>query len=73
MTPSEGIERFIRPDLITFGGYSARKSPETLGGKVKIPADDIIKLDANENLYGCSPRISPALASYLNLNIYPDN
>ena len=21
MTPSEGIERLIRPDLITFGGY----------------------------------------------------
>ncbi|GAI88092.1 unnamed protein product, partial [marine sediment metagenome] len=37
MTPSEGIERFIRPDLITFGGYSARKSPETLEGKVEVP------------------------------------
>ena len=73
MAPSEGIERFIRPDLITFGGYSARKSPETLGGKVKIPADDIIKLDANENLYGCSPRVSQALANYPDLNIYPDN
>ena len=73
MTPSEGIERFIRPDLVTFSGYSARKSPETLGGKVRIPAEDIIKLDANENLYGCSPRVSQALASYPDLNIYPDN
>jgi len=73
VTPSEGIERFIRPDLVTFSGYSARKSPETLGGKVRIPAEDIIKLDANENLYGCSPRVSQALASYPDLNIYPDN
>jgi len=73
VTPSEGIERFIRPDLINFGGYSARKSPETLGEKVKIPAEDIIKLDANENLYGCSPRVSQALAGYPDLNIYPDN
>ena len=73
MTPSEGIERFIRPDLMNFGGYSARRSPETLEGRVKIPAEDIIKLDANENLYGCSPRVSQALAGYPDLNIYPDN
>ena len=73
MTSSEGIERFIRPDLITFGGYSARKSPETLAGKVAVPPENIIKLDANENPYGCSPRVSQALAACTNFNIYPDN
>ena len=73
MTPSEGIERFIRPDLITFGGYSARKSPETLEGKVEVPVENIIKLDANENPYGCSPKVSQALATCPYLNIYPDN
>ena len=73
MTPSEGIERFIRPDLTTFAGYSARKSPDTLEGKVEVPIENIIKLDANENLYGCSPRVNQALASYPDLNIYPDN
>ncbi len=73
MTPSEGIERFIRPDLITFGGYSARKSPETLEGKVEVPVENIIKLDANENPYGCSPRVNQALATCPDLNIYPDN
>ena len=73
MTPSEGIERLIRPDLITFGGYSARKSPETLEGKVEVPVENIIKLDANENPYGCSPRVNQALATYPDLNIYPDN
>jgi len=73
VTPSEGIERFIRPDLITFGGYSARKSPETLGGKVEVPVENIIKLDANENPYGCSPRVNQALATCPDLNIYPDN
>ncbi len=70
---SEGIERLIRPDLITFGGYSARKSPETLEGKVEVPVENIIKLDANENPYGCSPRVSQALATCPDLNIYPDN
>ena len=73
MTSSEGIERFIRPDLITFGGYSARKSPDTLEGKVEVPVENIIKLDANENLYGCSPRVNQALARYPDFNIYPDD
>ena len=73
MTPSEGIERLIRPDLITFGGYSARKSPEALEGKVEVQVENIIKLDANENPYGCSPRVNQALATCPDLNIYPDN
>ena len=73
MTLSEGIERFIRPDLITFGGYSARKSPETLEGKVEVPVENIIKLDANENPYGCSPRVNQALAHCPDFNTYPDD
>ena len=68
-----GIEKLIRPDLIAFGGYAARKSPETLGGKVEVPADSIIKLDANENPYGCSPRVNQALATCSYLNTYPDD
>jgi histidinol-phosphate aminotransferase len=68
-----GIEKYIRPDLAAFGGYSARISPDTLKGKVEVPVEDIIKLDANENPYGCSPRVSRALASYRYFNIYPDD
>jgi len=73
MTPSEGIERLIRPDLVTFGGYSAHTSPETLEGKIEVAVENIIKLDANENPYGCSPRVNKALAAYPYTNIYPDN
>ena len=73
VNPSEGIERLIRPDLRDFTGYSAHTSPETLKGKVDVPVEDIIKLDANENPYGCSPRVNQALAGYSNFNIYPDN
>jgi histidinol-phosphate aminotransferase len=68
-----GIEKLIRPDLVTFGGYSARISPDTLKGKAEVPVEDIIKLDANENPYGYSPRVSRALASYRYFNIYPDD
>ncbi len=70
---SAGIERFIRPDLVTFGGYAAHTSPETLEGKVEVPVENIIKLDANENPYGCSPRVRQALATCPYLNIYPDS
>ncbi len=73
MTEKTGIEKFIRPDLASFGGYSAATSPETLEGKVAVPVESIIKLDANENPYGCSPRVSRALAAYPNFNIYPDD
>ena len=73
MSGSGGIERLIRSDLVSFGGYSARKAPETLEGKVAVPVESIIKLDANENPYGCSPRVNQALADYPYLNIYPDD
>jgi len=73
MSGKEGIERLIRPDLVTFTGYAARKSPDTLEGKVEVPVESIIKLDANENPYGCSPRVSQALTAYPSLNIYPDD
>jgi len=69
----EGIEKLIRPELAGFGGYDAGKSPQTLEGKVDIPVEDIIKLDANENPYGCSPRVTRALADYTDINIYPDS
>lgn len=69
----EGIEKLVRPELIGFGGYAASKSPETLEGKVEVPVEDIIKLDANENPYGCSPRVNQALAAYRDINIYPDS
>ena len=70
---SSGIERLIRPDLVTFSGYSASKSPDTLAGKTEVPAEEIIKLDANENPYGCSPRVNQALAAYSSFSVYPDS
>ena len=72
MAKDEGIKRFIRPCLLAFCGYAASKSPETLEGKVDVSVDEIIKLDANENLYGCSPKVRQALGDCPCLNIYPD-
>ena len=62
-----GIEENIRPDLKSFGGYVANKAPEVLKSARKI-----IKLDANENPYGCSPKVLKALSDFRTWNIYPD-
>lgn len=68
----EGIAKLIRSDLVSFGAYIASKSPEMLAEEIKVPVESIIKLDANENPYGCSPRVKQALGTYSHFNIYPD-
>jgi histidinol-phosphate aminotransferase len=70
---SAGIEKLIRSHLASFAAYSASTSPETLAGEVDVPVASIIKLDANENPYGCSPRVLQALAGNPCVNIYPDD
>jgi histidinol-phosphate aminotransferase len=69
---SEGIEKLVRIDMSRFGAYSPCKSPEVIAKKLGIPETEIIKLDANENPYGCSPKVKKALANYPYFNIYPD-
>jgi len=69
----ESIEKFIRQDLLDFGGYAASKSPEILKSGIKGSLEGIIKLDANENPYGCSVKVNRALADYQGINIYPDS
>ena len=71
--PAPGIARLIRPELAAFGGYSAATSPDTLQDKIELTREQIVKLDANENPYGCSPRVQKALASYEYFNTYPDD
>ena len=73
MSKDTGIEKFIRPDLAAFVGYSASISPDTLEGKVEVPVEGIIKLDANENPYGCSPGVNQALAACPYFSVYPDS
>jgi len=75
MSDDTGIERLIRPDLAAFVGYSPSTSPDTdtLEGKVEVPVEGIIKLDANENPYGCSPRVNQALANCPYFSVYPDS
>lgn len=73
MADSDGIEKLIRSNLKGFTGYSASTSPDTLAGKVDVPLDNIIKMNANENPYGCSPRVFRALADCPHFHVYPDD
>jgi histidinol-phosphate aminotransferase len=72
LSQRDGIERLIKPGLVGFKGYSARESAEALEGELAVPVEGIIKLDANENPYGCSPKVNRALGACPDLNIYPD-
>lgn len=45
---------------------------DVLSQRLGIPAERLVKLDANENLYGPSPRALRAVAESNELHIYPD-
>jgi len=64
MPKVNAIERLIRPAIVSLGGFVSKSPPKHIG--------DVIKLNSNENPYGCSPRVQQALADYPYLNIYPD-
>ena len=67
-----GILRRVQPHLLEAPPYAAVLPPETLAARLDIPVESVIKLDANENPYGPSPRTLEALASYRGYHIYPD-
>jgi histidinol-phosphate aminotransferase len=71
---AEGIEKYIRPHFAGFSGYTASTSPDTLKGKLKVSTfASLIKVNANENPYGCSPRVMQALAACDHFHVYPDD
>ncbi|MFH1486384.1 MAG: histidinol-phosphate transaminase [Chloroflexota bacterium] len=65
-------EKFIRRTLVKLAGYKPIVPMEALGEKVGMGVAEIIKLDGNENPYGCSPRVRRALSEYPYLHVYPD-
>jgi len=69
----DGIVNLIRPELVNFTGYSAGKSLEEVAASARFPINGVIKLDANENPYGCSPKVLEALSKYDSFSVYPDS
>ena len=65
-------KNLIRPDIADMAPYTPIVPFDVLSQRLGIPAEDIIKLDANENPYGPSPRIYSALTDETYYHIYPD-
>jgi histidinol-phosphate aminotransferase len=66
------FENFIRPDIAAMKPYAPILPFEVLSQRLKRAPEDIVKLDANENPYGPSPKAREALVNAAFLNIYPD-
>lgn len=52
--------------------YTPIEPFEVLSARLGLPPEGITKLDANENLYGPSPRVQEALANLAYTHVYPD-
>ena len=68
-TPHKNL---IRPDIADMAPYTPIVPFDVLSKRLGIPAEDIVKLDANENPYGPSPSVYSALANEKDYHIYPD-
>lgn len=68
----DGIERLMRPDILDLEEYEGVEPLERISERIGVPVSQIIKLDANENPYGPSPRVKEALAGCDDLHRYPD-
>ncbi|HSM25196.1 MAG TPA: histidinol-phosphate transaminase [Anaerolineaceae bacterium] len=55
-----------------FQTYTPIEPFEVLSKRLGRNPEEIIKLDANENLYGSAPGVKNALETLKNINIYPD-
>ncbi|MEX2079994.1 MAG: histidinol-phosphate transaminase [Dehalococcoidia bacterium] len=63
--------RFIRPDFLDLEAYEPVKPLEVLAAEIGLPVERLVKLDANENLYGPLPEVRDAVAA-ADLHIYTD-
>ena len=72
MSPKSLYQNLIRSDIADMAPYTPIVPFDVLSKRLGIPAEDIVKLDANENPYGPSPSVYRALADEKDYHIYPD-
>ena len=72
MISPEDIEGLVRPELKGMEAYIPIEPTDVLSQRVEISQEKVIKLDGNENLYGCSAKVKKALANYASYHLYPD-
>jgi histidinol-phosphate aminotransferase len=66
------IAELMRPHIAGLEDYTPTTSLEAFSARLGIPAERLVKLDANENPYGPSPRALAAIAAGTSYHIYPD-
>lgn len=66
------LTQLLRPDVATMEPYTPILPFDVLSAQLGCAPEDIVKLDANENPYGPSPRVREALAAMPYPHIYPD-
>jgi histidinol-phosphate aminotransferase len=64
--------RLVRAEIADLDEYAPIQPFEVLSRRLGIPADQLVKLDANENPYGPVPAVVEALEEYNYYHIYPD-
>jgi histidinol-phosphate aminotransferase len=64
--------RLVREAVEQLQPYHPVEAPEELAARLGMPIDAIVKLDSNENPYGCSFRVQEALATFDRFHHYPD-
>ena len=66
------IESLLLPHISRLKTYQGVSPSETLAEEAGIPLERVIRLNGNENPYGPSPQVAPALGSFRDYNHYPD-
>jgi histidinol-phosphate aminotransferase len=64
--------RLLRPELADLECYEPVEPAGELARRLGLRPEQIVKLDANENPYGPSPKALAAIAAYPGYHIYPD-
>ena len=72
MNLPKNIEKLMRSEIKTINAYVPIEPTDILSQRIDIAPENIIKLDGNENPYGCSAKVKQALANYSYYHIYPD-
>lgn len=66
------VRALMRQEIYGLEEYTPIQPFEVLSRRLGIPAEQLVKLDANENPYGPVPAVVEALAEYNFYHIYPD-
>jgi histidinol-phosphate aminotransferase len=67
------LERLVRPTIATMETYKHVFPLDIVAARLGFAPEAIVKLDANENPYGTSPRVRAAVANLPYIHVYPDS